>query len=205
MQTLQSKNPTRARPWLRFAGLALVTALAALVWDALTPRSEARFALHMIPHHAQAVEMARMLQSRTDDATLQATAADIIATQQSQIEQMRTWLPVWRRPLMGLLRHGLSPRQVAEMGMASEAEMRAFAALTGREAEARFLQLMIRHHQGAIAMMGPALEAAQNPAARRLLAAMAGSQALEIESMRQLLDQRGGEPLEPPPAAGHPH
>lgn len=116
---------------------------------------------------------------------------------------MKTWLPLWQRPLAGLPR--LTPQQKAEMGMASEAEMTAFAGLSGAQAETRFLQLMIRHHQGAIAMIGPALQQVQTPRPKRLLEAMASSQTLEIESMLRLLQARGGAPLPPlqPVPGGH--
>lgn len=193
METLPGKNPLPTKAWLWLIGLVLVTALATLLWDAFTPRSEARFALHMIPHHTQAVKMAQMLQTRTEDATLKAMAVDIIATQESQIQQMKTWLPLWQRPLANLPR--LTPQQKAEMGMANETEMTEFAGLSSPQAETRFLQLMIRHHQGALAMIKPALEQVQTPLPKRLLEAMNSSQTLEIEYMERLLKEQGGQPL----------
>ncbi|RIH87170.1 DUF305 domain-containing protein [Calidithermus roseus] len=188
--------------------LALLLALALLatgVWALSTWRSgpEAAFARHMIPHHAQAVELARLLEARTSDPNLQTLARDIYLTQEAQIGQMNAWLPPWERPFSRSAR--FEAAMLAAMGMASRAEIDDLARKSGREAEVRFLQLMIRHHQGAIPMITEALPKVQGELPRKLLLAMARSQILEIALMEQLLAERGGTPLKPPPSAGHRH
>lgn len=54
--------------------------------------ADAGFARDMATHHAQAVEMAMIVHSRTDDPEVATLAMDIALTQQSQIGIMRTWL-----------------------------------------------------------------------------------------------------------------
>ncbi len=46
----------------------------------------------MIPHHAQAVVMAKMAQTQASDPKVKALAADIEAAQGPEIEQMSGWL-----------------------------------------------------------------------------------------------------------------
>ncbi|RIH90554.1 hypothetical protein Mterra_00349 [Calidithermus terrae] len=199
---MTAPRPIPRRPLAVLLALAL---LALGVWAAYAGRSgpEAAFARHMIPHHAQAVEMARLLEARTSDPNLQTLARDIYLTQEAQIGQMRAWLPPWERPFSRSAR--FDPAVLAAMGMAREAEVADLASKRGREAEVRFLQLMIRHHQGAVPMITQALPEVQRELPRNLLLAMAKSQTLEIALMEQLLAERGGVPLPPPPSSGHRH
>lgn len=50
------------------------------------------FLEEMIPHHQMAVMMAQMLLSGTDRPEMKQLAQDIIGAQESEIEQMRSWL-----------------------------------------------------------------------------------------------------------------
>jgi uncharacterized protein (DUF305 family) len=80
-------------------------------------------------------------------------------------------------------------------GMASDEELRSLADATGVEAEIRFLQLMIRHHEGGIVMARALLALSE----RRELVQMAKSidegQGAEITLMRTMLAARGAQPL----------
>lgn len=50
------------------------------------------FLQEMIPHHQMAVTMAQMLLSGTDHTEMRQLAQDIVRAQESEIEQMRSWL-----------------------------------------------------------------------------------------------------------------
>ena len=50
------------------------------------------FLQEMIPHHQMAVMMAQMLLSGTDRAEMKQLAEDIVKAQESEIEQMRSWI-----------------------------------------------------------------------------------------------------------------
>ncbi|MCS7068504.1 MAG: DUF305 domain-containing protein [Meiothermus sp.] len=172
-------------------GLALL-ALGLLSAQPLSP--EGRFALKMIPHHAQAVELARILERRAADQNLRYFARDVAQTQQAQINQMRGWLPWWRQLTIGLERPGA--QAAAAMGMASAQEVAELLAMQGPAAETHFLQLMIRHHQGALPMIERGLaEVTSEGLPRRLIEAMGQSQAAEIQTMQRWLAERGGQPL----------
>ena len=79
--------------------------------------------------------------------------------------------------------------------MASVAELRSLGEANGVDAEIRFLQLMIRHHEGGIVMARALLERSD----RRELVQMAKSvdegQFAEIAQMRSMLAARGAQPL----------
>ncbi|AWR85696.1 hypothetical protein Mtai_v1c04480 [Meiothermus taiwanensis WR-220] len=178
--------------------------LGLLLAQPLTP--EGRFALAMIPHHAQAVELAKILEPRATDQNLRYFAQDVAQTQAAQIAQMRRWLPWWRQLTIGFERP--SPQAAAAMGMASQQEIAELLALQGREAEIRFLQLMIRHHQGALPMIEQGLAEVQSPGlSRRLIEAMGQSQAGEIQTMKRWLLERGGTllPFDPTTLPMHNH
>ncbi len=183
---------------LQLGGLLALVVMGLLLIQPLTP--EGRFALQMIPHHAQAVELASILERRAVDENLRYFAQDVAQTQQAQITQMRSWLPLWRQLTIGLERP--SPQAAAAMGMASQLEMAELLALQGRAAETRFLQLMIRHHQGALPMIEQGLaEVKTEGLPRRLIEAMGQSQAGEIRTMERWLAERGGEQLPFDPSA----
>ncbi|GIW26443.1 DUF305 domain-containing protein [Meiothermus sp.] len=167
---------------------------------------EGRFALKMIPHHAQAVELARILERRAADENLRYFAQDVAQTQQAQITQMRGWLPLWRQLTIGFERP--SAQVAAAMGMASPQEIAELLALQGHAAETKFLQLMIRHHQGALPMIEQGLaEVKPEGLPRRLIEAMGQSQAGEIQTMERWLAERGGVklPFDPSLMPNHGH
>ena len=148
---------------------------------------EVSFARAMAAHHAQAVEMALILLERTEDAELRQFALDIILTQQAQIGQMQGWLAAWDLPLNGpqppIAGHGMMT------GMAIQAEVNELRALPAPDAETRFLQLMIRHHRGGVAMAEAALPQVTHPEVIRLAQSIVAGQQSEIEYMQELLER----------------
>lgn len=162
------------------------------------------FARDMQAHHAQAVEMALLVRERTDDAELRQVALDIELTQQQQQGQMYGWLQVWGLPQATSAApmawadghgHGGSGEGAGQEdpmpGMATPEELAELAAADGAEAERLFLELMIAHHEGGVAMARSALELADEPAVRRLAQAVVDSQTAEIAVLRALLADVG--------------
>lgn len=145
------------------------------------------FARDMIAHHEQAVEMALAIRDRSTNVELRQLALDILLTQQAQMGQMQGWLAVWEVPLSG--RQSPMAGQGTMMGMASQAEVNALQTLPIGEAETVFLQLMIRHHRGGVAMAQTVLGETDRPEVKRLATSIVGSQQSEIEYMQRLLEQ----------------
>ena len=175
-----------------------------------TPSStsvDAGFARDMAVHHRQAVTMAEYAMTRSTDANVRLLAFDIDATQSVQLGEMQGWLESWRlsptsnaRPMTWMgpehAQHvgadGLMP------GMATRAQMARLQSASGRALDVLFLQLMIRHHQGGVAMAQYAARHAHEPYVVLLAQKMVNLQTAEITQMEQMLRQRGGKPLPPP-------
>lgn len=186
---------------LALAAAALLAAALALTSRSGTPAEsspEVRFVREMTQHHAQAVDMATRLRDRTGDRTLRSLTLDILLSQQEQIGQMRGWLTLWGLPWGG---EGMSAEHARMMGMATPEELNQLDTLPVPEAEAHFLKLMIRHHQGALSMVEPALGDGIRPEVRTLARQIQATQGGEIRLMEDLLRQRGEAPPPPPEAA----
>ncbi|MEJ7704659.1 MAG: DUF305 domain-containing protein [Geodermatophilaceae bacterium] len=167
---------------------------------------DAGFARDMSTHHRQAVTMAGLIRDRSDDSEIQLLAYDIESTQNNQIGMMQGWLQVWGLPV------NTSAEQMAWMsghrgmgmpggvmpGMATPDELDELRGLSGDELDVRFLQLMIRHHQGAVPMADYALAHADTDVVRRLAQKVIESQSAEVLTMEQMLRERGGSVLPPP-------
>lgn len=71
--------------------------------------------------------------------------------------------------------------------MMSGDQMQRFGQATGDAFDRMFLQMMITHHQGAVAMAKTELSAGQNPGARQLAQRIVDAQQREITEMQALL------------------
>jgi uncharacterized protein (DUF305 family) len=172
---------------------------------------DAGFARDMSRHHVQAVEMANLVLLRTADAEVRRLAFDISSTQTNQVGRMQGWLALWGLPpsggevmsWMGQDGHAMHdmPADPAAAdgavmpGMATEAELAELRTLSGPELDVRFLQLMIRHHQGGLAMAQYAAGHAGLPAVRTLARSIAETQTAESTTMATMLQARGAAPL----------
>lgn len=208
------------RRWLpAFIAVAAFAALAAALafWlGATRPPGdgslEAGFARDMIVHHDQAVAMALLVRDETADPLVKSLATDIILTQQNQIGQMLGWLNLWglsatsAEPPMawmgtasGESMPGMSmPMTPGRMpGMATPEELAKLERLSGEEADAEFLRLMIAHHRGAIPMAEAAVERSDVFQVRALARSIVASQEVEIAAMEELLQQNGRANLRP--------
>jgi uncharacterized protein (DUF305 family) len=170
---------------------------AARVADTRVTAYDVQFMQNMIWHHHQAVEMAALVGERTNRAPLVAAAGRISASQADEIRFMQNWLRERGRqapdPLGagGHAGHGADGGAHHSMpGMASEAQMRALAAARGVEFDRLFLQLMIAHHEGAIAMARPLVNqgaSGGDPALFRFASEVISEQQAEIDRMNTVL------------------
>jgi uncharacterized protein (DUF305 family) len=63
-------------------------------------QADVMFARMMIPHHEQAIEMAKLAPTRANSTDVKALAAQIQAAQQPEINEMKGWLSAWGEPTM---------------------------------------------------------------------------------------------------------
>jgi uncharacterized protein (DUF305 family) len=159
--------------------------------------ADAMFAMHMIPHHQQAIEMSDMvLGKRGIDPRVTELANQIKAAQGPEIAQMQGWLKQWGMPQMpmpsgSMPGHGDMPMPSGDMsgmtGMMSEQDMTALQKAKGVDASKLFLNQMIAHHESAITMGQNEIKDGQYPAAIELARSIVTSQQKEIETMKGIL------------------
>ncbi len=165
---------------------------------------DAGFARDMSTHHVQAVTMAGYERDHTTSASLKLLAFDIETSQDFQVGQMQGWLDSWglsresSRPLMAWM-GGHAHLDGGQMpGLATPAQMTKLESSHGKALDILFLQLMIRHHQGGLAMAQYGAAHAQKSYVRDLAQSIINSQSAEVIDMERLLRQLGGSPLAPP-------
>jgi uncharacterized protein (DUF305 family) len=145
------------------------------------------FMQRMILHHGQAREMAALVKGRNASPDLPPLAARIEVSQRDEIAQMRGWLG--ERGQAGPASPGNHTEHGDMPGMLTPAELARLGQARGVAFDRLFLESMIRHHQGALAMVrelyaaGGGVESASDRFAREVEA----DQNIEIARMRQLL------------------
>lgn len=153
-----------------------------------TQAADIMFAQMMIPHHAQAVEMSDMALSQASSNDVKNLADQIKNAQAPEIEQMRGWLANWGAPETPVDDHS---GHSMGTGMMTADDMAALSATTGPNFDRLWLQMMVSHHRGAIAMAEDVLVTTNDPEVKKLAEAIIEAQKKEIASMEVL--QSNGE------------
>ena len=158
---------------------------------------EAGFSRAMQVHHNQGVELAMIVRDASEDQEIRLMAYDMAVTQAQQSGQMYGWLAVWGVPqssaadLMAWMgEHEHATADGTMPGLATAEQLAQLRAATGVEAERIFLELMIAHHQGAVAMAEAALELGVTDEVAVLAESIVESQTTEMAHMRELLAER---------------
>ena len=150
--------------------------------------ADVMFAQMMVVHHQQAVDMAKLAPTRAGSPKVKDLAAKIGAEQGPEIQKMTEWLRAWGGAPMpmpsGAQGHGMG--QGSMPGMMTAADMSRLEASRGAEFDRMFLTMMIRHHEGAVAMAKTELADAVNPDAKELAQSIVTTQTAEIAQMRKL-------------------
>ncbi|MEV6214498.1 DUF305 domain-containing protein [Nocardia sp. NPDC051833] len=140
----------------------------------------------MYPHHAQAVDMAKMVPTHTQNAQLIALAAQVEKAQAPEMQQITTLLTSFGKPAPsasgGHDGHAMP-------GMMTDAQMTALQAAQGADFDRQWLEMMIAHHEGAVDMAQTELNGGVNPESRQLATAIVADQQAEIATMRGMLGQ----------------
>lgn len=156
--------------------------------------ADVKFAQGMIPHHEQAVEMAKLADGRASDAEIKTLAADIEKAQDPEIQTMKSWLKSWGKPespsdsSMPGMDHGTGG-DGSTSGMMSGAAMEELKAAKGTDFDRKFAQMMTEHHNGAISMAKDEQKNGRNAAAKKLADDVIKNQTAEVEKMRKILDR----------------
>ena len=152
-------------------------------------KADAEFMAGMIRHHAQAIEMALLAPSRTDNNTILTLTARIINAQRDEIALMERWLRDRLQPLPDWSVPGGS-HQHPMPGMLTQLQLDSLSQASGTRFEQLFLRYMIQHHRGALVMVTNLFAtdgAAQDQTVFRFASDVQVDQRTEIGRMQRLL------------------
>lgn len=163
--------------------------------------ADARFATDMIAHHRQAIEMAALAPSRSSNAQVKELAEKIQKAQEPEIVTMSGWLRQWGRPVPSMTSsasdagHSDMPGMDMDMdmghggmpGMTSAQDLAQLAASSGTTFDTKFLDLMIKHHQGAVEMAKTVQAQGRDDQVKQLATKIITDQTAELGQMQTML------------------
>ena len=138
--------------------------------------SERAFLEHMIPHHNEAVDTAKQVVARGENAEVKALAESIIVAQEKEIADMKSWYQSW---------YG----KEYQADGSYEPMMRDLSKLSGNALDKAFVEDMIQHHMGALMTNQKVVPNIEHDEIKTLATAIAETQSAEIITMRILLKQ----------------
>lgn len=185
------------------AGRTLTAEEATELAKATYVKADVAFMQGMIVHHQQAVDMAKLVEDRTNNEDVVTVAGRILSSQADEIEFMNQWLSDRgeKTVMVGMDHSGMDHSGMdhsmhamvdhSQMsGMATPEQMAKLASLEGADFDRMFLGLMIAHHEGAIDMVEALLRqpgSAADPVLFRFVSDVENDQNAEIKRMDVLL------------------
>ncbi|MCM3515897.1 MULTISPECIES: DUF305 domain-containing protein [Nocardioides] len=170
---------------------------------------DASFLTQMVPHHAQALTLVDLAQTRAASPAVLAAADRIAAGQGPEILEMAAWLDarglpvpdesdlaemteaVSGDPAAGHEGHDMEGMEGmgAMPGMLGSDDLDALAAAEGVDFDRLFLTDMIRHHEGAVTMAEAVLADGSDQRVNEIATEISAGQTAEIERLEVLLDR----------------
>ncbi|GAA3549490.1 DUF305 domain-containing protein [Nocardioides daeguensis] len=170
--------------------------------------ADVAFATAMIPHHAQALQMALLAQDRPLSPEVRALVDQIQAAQTPEVETMTTWLTDWDKKVPATsLDHANAGHDLDDMegmggaddsdvpghdmpGMMSGDQLDELEESSDADFPRLWMEMMIEHHEGAITMARTEQADGRFADAIALAKAIVEGQSAEITTMEKLLDQQ---------------
>jgi uncharacterized protein (DUF305 family) len=115
-------------------------------------------------------------------------AKKVEAAQDPEIKKMNEWLKAWGAPTatsMPGMDHGSGHGSMP--GMMSAEDMKMLEQAKGAAFDKMWLEMMIKHHEGAVAMAKTELEKGSNADAKKLAQEIIDAQQKEIAEMQEML------------------
>src|SRR6202008_3035928 len=169
-------------------------------------QADVDFMQGVIMHHSQAVEMAALIPSHTENKDVRSLGARISSSQSDEIKFMQRWLatrgepismampemPVSKMPDMDKPGHPMALMP----GMLTREQMDALRKAKGAEFDRLFLTGMIQHHNGALIMVKDLFDtpgAGQDAELFNFATDADNSQRAEIRIMQSMLEKKPSE------------
>jgi uncharacterized protein (DUF305 family) len=134
---------------------------------------DALFIDGMTEHHRGAITMAEQALKESQRPELRQMAQNIVTSQQQEIDQMANWRKQWY------------PNLAPTDGIGMDMGTMEISPDTSKPFEARFIDAMISHHNGAIEMAKEAQTKAEHSEIKTLAEAIIKAQETEVTQMRQ--------------------
>jgi uncharacterized protein (DUF305 family) len=152
----------------------------------------------MIPHHESIIGLATVARHELTDPQLIAMAEDIVATQDSEILELRLLREQWysdAEPVSMEVLHSM-PGMSGDMGameqlMSADWQVQAFCAAADKDLA--FIEQTILHHQMAIDTSEAALEEAEHEEIRQIAQTVIDAQQAEIDALEIIRAELTGE------------
>jgi uncharacterized protein (DUF305 family) len=154
-----------------------------------TQSIDAHFIEQMIPHHEDAITMAKLAQNKAQRLEVKELAMNIIDSQSHEIEQMKVWYKEWfGRDLptgdQVMRHHGMGSNSGMHMGMmGNETDIKTLE--NADDFDKAFIEHMIPHHQMAVMMASMLKNGTSRPEMKQLADDIVTAQTDEIGKMRQ--------------------
>ncbi len=148
------------------------------------------FIEQMIPHHEDAIVMAKLADEKAQHVEIKTLATNIKRTQSAEIDQMKSWYKAWfgkdvsaDEQTMGI--HGMS-QATGRMHMGMMGNETDMARLEqSADFDKAFIEEMIPHHQMAVMMATMLKQSTNREEMKQLAQNIIDAQTKEINEMRQ--------------------
>jgi len=151
-----------------------------LPWIGRDPTIDQTFIRHMLTHHEQGILLAEIAAEKASDPHLRALSKLMIASQRGEARILSHWWASWF----------VEPRQVCSAqerasmpGLLEAGEVARLESTEASSFDVLFLELMTRHHAGAVAMADAQLRGRSDPRLRIMAQAIRHEQQGEIALM----------------------
>ncbi len=153
---------------------------------------DAHFIEQMIPHHEDAITMAKLAQTKAQRPEIKELANNIIESQGKEINQMKDWYKDWfgkdvPKNNQVMNQHGMmGTSNTMHMGMMGDDSDRTNLEQAA-DFDKEFVQEMIPHHQMAVMMASMLKGGTSKPEMKKLADDIISAQTKEIDQMRSWL------------------
>lgn len=147
--------------------------------DAAKAEFDHQFIDTMAIHHQSAIEMARLVEERSGRDELKQLAKNIIADQQKEMKQLQAWKQQWYAGKGDAVNMKL-PGMAESM---KDMSMDKLSAANGKAFDAMFIDMMTRHHRGAVKMARDAVGKLRHEEVKTLARNVVDAQKKEIDQM----------------------
>jgi uncharacterized protein (DUF305 family) len=152
-----------------------------LPWIGRDPSVDQAFMRHMSTHHEQGILLASIAAERAADPHLRAVSKLMVASQKGEAKILARWWASWFGEPMQICS---AEERVAMPGLLDPEDVARLRSAEASSFERLFVELMTKHHKGAVAMADSELRHGSDPRLRIMSHAIRHEQQGEIELMR---------------------